>query len=507
MVLSRKNISADRAHHVSSLNKDITMGAPQRNFLDKDRSLFLCSWVGPVVIAAFLGAAEPACAQVSPVSFADALRQATSASGTVQGAQLDVRAKTLKAEALSRIDGPSLSLSGFAGRVSTSVNLDTSRLAGVAGGIEAALPGLPFPEIPNSINRNIATNLSSFGLSSIWPLYTSGRLAAVKGLAAGLSKEADADRQDAEDKLMTQLAQRYFQVLLAKRVAHVRAEATAGIAEHQRSAKQLEVGGLISRAERLRADVALDNAKSEQAQSLSDLEIAQVALKRLLASPTPVRPTTALFVHSNSIGSLQSFLDTGMTRNAAWKKIDSKRIQAQEALRLHGREHGPTVFALGNYNLNRSSDKLVQPNWLVGVAVSIPIVGRVDTGKMIQAAKLDQERVEVSAQQAERDIPTLIEKNWRALESARIQFLATPSSVELAKENIKLQSIAFRQGQVAAVDEIDARLNLSKIETQRAQTAYAYVMALAQLLEASGEPERLATLANSADIVLPMEGD
>ncbi len=459
------------------------------------------------VIAAFLIAIEPARAQVQPVSFADALQQAARVSGTVQGAQLDVRAKILKAQALSRIDGPSLSLSGFRGRLSTSLHLDTSRLAGVVGGIEAAVPGLPLPEIPDTVSRNIVTNLSSLGLNSIWPLYTGGRLAAVKGLAAGLTQEADAERQDAEEKLATQVAQRYFQLLLAKRVARVRIEATAGIGEHQRSAKKLELGGMISRAERLRADVALDSATADEAQARSDLEIAQVALNRLLASATPVRPGTPLFVHSASIGSLQSFIDTGMTRNAAWKKIDSKRVQATQALRLHGREYGPTVFALGNYQLNRSSDRLAQPNWLVGVAVSVPLVARIDTGKMIEAAKLDQERVEVSAQQAGRDIPTLIEKNWRALENARFQVLATASSVELANENVKLQSIAFRQGQVAALDEIDARLNLSKVETQRAQTAYAYVMALAQLLEASGEPERMATLANSADIVFPLEGD
>ena len=58
---------------------------------------------------------------------------------------------------------------------------------------------------------------------------------------------------------------------------------------------------------------------------------------------------------------------------------------------------------------------------------------------------------------------------------------------------------------MAALDEVDARLNLSKVHIERAQTAYAYVMALAQLLEACGEPERLAVLASSADIVLPAE--
>lgn len=466
-------------------------------------------WWRAAAMAALLGAAAMAPARAQPagaLSFGDAVREAARVSGAVQGAQLDVAAKTLKAQALARIDGPSLNLTGFQGRLSTDLTLDTSQLAGAVGGIEAALPALPLPRIPNSISRNFVTNVTSLGLNSVWPLYTGGRLDAVKGLAAGMRQEADADRLDLEDKLAGQVAQRYFQLLLAGRVVSVRGEATAGIAEHLRQAKKLEAGGLISRAERLRADVAFDAAKSEEAQARSELEIAQVALNRLLASNSAVHPSTPLFVHSAPVGSLQSFIDAGMDGNAAWKKIDSKREQAKQSLHLAGHEYSPVVFAVGNYNRNRSSDNLVQSNWMVGLAISVPLVSRIDTGKLIQAAKLEQERVEVTARQAGRDIPTLIEKNWRALENARIQFLASASSVALARENIRLQSIAFQQGQGTGLDEIDARLNLAKIETQRAQGAYTYVMALAQLLEASGETRRLATLAASADIVFPLDG-
>ena len=74
--------------------------------------------------------------------------------------------------------------------------------------------------------------------------------------------------------------------------------------------------------------------------------------------------------------------------------------------------------------------------------------------------------------------------------------------MELARENIRLQTVAFQQGQVTSLEVVDARLNLAKIETQRAQTAYNYVVALAQLLEAAGETQRLASLAAQADIHL-----
>jgi outer membrane protein TolC len=50
----------------------------------------------------------------------------------------------------------------------------------------------------------------------------------------------------------------------------------------------------------------------------------------------------------------------------------------------------------------------------------------------------------------------------------------------------------------------DARVNLAKTETERVQAAYEYVMALARLLEACGQPEWLAGYAASADIRLPL---
>ena len=77
--------------------------------------------------------------------------------------------------------------------------------------------------------------------------------------------------------------------------------------------------------------------------------------------------------------------------------------------------------------------------------------------------------------------------------------------MELARENIRLQTVAFQQGQVTSLEVVDARLNLAKIETQRAQTAYNYVMGLAQLLEAAGETQRLGSLAAQADIHLPLD--
>ena len=70
---------------------------------------------------------------------------------------------------------------------------------------------------------------------------------------------------------------------------------------------------------------------------------------------------------------------------ASCKAFDyySKRVQAEQALKLHGKEYAPTVFAIGNYNLNRGNEKLVRSNWAIGLVVAVPLVHRINTGKMI----------------------------------------------------------------------------------------------------------------------------
>ncbi|MBC7455402.1 MAG: TolC family protein [Massilia sp.] len=442
------------------------------------------------------------------VDYAEALRQARVKAGAINGARLDFQAKQLQADALRRIDGPDVRLSGFAGRVSTSLSVDTGSIAQLANPLLDSLPSLPgltLPDIAPSLNVDRVFDVRSLGLSSVWPLYTGGRLDAVKQVAAGRADEAGASVQAAQDEASTQLAQRYFTVQLARKAWQLRSAAAELAKEHQRAALKMERAGLIAKVERLKADVALDNAGREVAKAGSELEIAQIALRRLLDAPGTVTPATPLFVHAQPVGSLASFVDQAMASNAAWKQIDSKRKQAEGAVKLQGRELSPTVIGIANYNLNRGST--ARANWLVGVAVSVPLIERIDRAKMLSAARLEQQRVEVAAEQAGRDIPTLAESQWRAMEDARQRYLAMGSAIELAYETRRLAQVAFQNGQASSTDVADASLNYTKSSLERTQAAYEYVMALARLLGTAGDPDRLPALARTATHIVDLTKD
>jgi len=448
--------------------------------------------------AALLALAQAAHAEAG-VDYAEALRRVGASAGAVNGARLDFQARQLQAEALRRIDGPDVRLSGFAGRVSTTLSVDTGAIAQLANPVLDSLPPLPglnLPDIPPALNADRVFDVRSLGLSTVWPLYTGGRLDAVKQIAAGRADEAGASVQSAQNDAATLLAQRYFTVQLATKAWQLRSAAATVAKEHQRMALKMERSGLIAKVERLKADVAVDNALREAAKAGSDLEIARLALRRLLDAPAAVLPTTPLFVHAQPPGALASFIDAAMASNAAWKQIASKRKQADAALQLQGRAFSPTVIGIANYNLNRGSSS--RANWLVGVSVSVPLVERIDRAKMISAARLEQQRVEVAAEQAGRDIPTLAESQWRAMEDARQRYLAMDSAIALAQETLRLAQVGFRNGQATSTEVADASLNATRSSLERTQAAYEYVIALARLLATAGDPDRLSALARTA---------
>ena len=68
-----------------------------------------------------------------------------------------------------------------------------------------------------------------------------------------------------------------------------------------------------------------------------------------------------------------------------------------------------------------------------------------------------------------------------------------------------VQRVAFREGQATSLDVIDVRLGLGGARVERAQAAYQYDIALAQLLEISGQMDRFEEFRRRADEVIDHE--
>ena len=134
---------------------------------------------------------------------------------------------------------------------------------------------------------------------------------------------------------------------------------------------------------------------------------------------------------------------------------------------------------------------ILDPKWAVGAGVKWTLFDGFERSHKVAAAKLQQQRVEEIEQRARRDVATVVEKHYREMAKAREQFDALEASLELGRENLRVRTRAFEEGLGTSLDVVDARLSLSRVELERLVAAYDYDVALAGLLEQSGQSDRI----------------
>ena len=112
---------------------------------------------------------------------------------------------------------------------------------------------------------------------------------------------AEVNREQVDANLQSLLIETYFALRLGQKVVQVREETYNGLKKHYENALKLEANGIINKAERLFAQVSMDEAKRELESARKDLNVAQNALKSILnlTSDEAVNPVTPLFINED----------------------------------------------------------------------------------------------------------------------------------------------------------------------------------------------------------------
>jgi outer membrane protein TolC len=362
----------------------------------------------------------------------------------------------------------------------------------------ASIQGTPLGTI--DISQNLRGPRSS--INSTWSIYSGGRITATqRALAAGVD-QARAELTMTEEQLDLQLAQVYFGLVLAANIERTRSSVLQQADRQLERAARFEQQGIIAKVERLNAQVSRDEAARELVRAKRDWEIAQARLQRLLHRDVAVEPSTPLFVIRDSLKPLPVWVSQAEHQNPILAAFDAKSAQAEQGIVIAESRWKPEVFAFGSYGLIRHYQTLVEPNWIAGIGVNFTLFSREDRASKVSAAREGLRQVQTLAAETRNDIDTAVETSYRKVEQAREQFDLLDSTLTFTRENLRLRERGFDEGQATSLDVNDARNALARAETSRAMAAYDFVVALAQLLEASGQAHALPEFVQQADIQL-----
>ena len=431
-------------------------------------------------------------AQAANLGFEQAWKQLLTVSNKLQASAQEVRRAEAEHEAGKDLNLPSISLSGSYTRLERPIEMDLRDLNPLASMDPGSLPpalGGALAAIPGSMFITPFTEQDIFrsSLQAMWPIYTGGKITAAQGIHAAHVAEKEQEFQLTTRDLFIQLVDRYYGVAVSQALARTRGELVTSLEEHAEHAVKLEEQGQIAKVERLNAQVALENAKVNFASARRQAEMAEIALSRMLHE-RQVNPSSELFM-LNDAPSLPRLSQLTLAQHPALKLLEAKEAQAQGLVDVEKGQYLPTVFLYGNYTLYEDDSLFskMEPDWMLGVGVKIPLLSRDGRSGKVEAAKSALLQARYTKAQTQQDLSLLLDQSYRQLLQAQEEVQSLDLSLSLATENKRLRDLAFRQGLSTSIEKVDAELKLTGVEMQQLGAKYRYVQAYARLMAVSGQ--------------------
>ncbi len=428
--------------------------------------------------------------------------------------QAAIAASEYQTDALKTIDNPLV----FARVSATAYNLDTdldlstlksdiiNEVNNDVGSVvppAAALPDLPnFGEllgerIPDSYELKRSGSTTGAGVGVVWPIYTAGRTTALTGASNARTQEAVADSLLDKNELYNTLIERYFKAQLAIIAAYLREDAYDTLQQTDHMAQRLFEEGFISRVDRLEAQSALADAKSESVNANNDARLAMMSLQRLLRTDYRIKPSTPLFVSSRPLPDVSYFQDLALENHPGLQKVAAKRAQAQQLHALSDTGYKPTVMLYGYGQVEKD------PSWVAGVSASWKLWGGLDKTALLASSDAKIRQADLSEIEVSDNLLLLVEKNWHDVNNAQSRYQALQSNVDLAAEVLRLRQLGLQEGVNTPIEVVQAQTQSLKARTEQAQAANSYVQSLAALMQSCGTPLAFNAYLNAADIHLP----
>ena len=427
--------------------------------------------------------------------------------------QAAIAASKYETDALKTIDHPLV----FARASATAYNLDadvdlSSIKNGIINDVNSSIDGINPPidienlpdfgelvgdRIPDTYDLKRSGSTTGAGLGVVWPIYTAGHTAALTGASTARTQEAVADSILDTNELYNTLVERYFKAQLAIIAAYLRDDAYDTVQQVDHMAQRLLEEGFISRVDRLEAQSALANAKSESVNANNDARLAMMALQRLLRTDYRIKPSTPLFVSSRPLPDVNYFQDLALNNHPGLQKVAAKRAQAQQLHALSDTGYKPTVMLYGYSQVEKD------PSWVAGISASWKLWGGLDKKASLASSTAKIRQADLSEIEVSDNLLLLVEKNWHDVNNAQSRYQALQSNVDLAAEVLRLRQLGLQEGLNTPIDVVQAQTQYLKARTEQAQAANTYVQSLAALMQSCGTPLAFNAYLNAADIRLP----
>jgi outer membrane protein len=292
-------------------------------------------------------------------------------------------------------------------------------------------------------------------------------------------------KEDVQRTLESQVKDLFYGLLYRKELVKLQEENLDYWEENYRRVSAKFSAGVVPKVELLRAQSQLEQARSQLEQARADYLRALEDFKALLRLEGDVEPEGTLELKEFSLKEeelLQALKEKNSTLRVSKKAVEL----AQGTVELKRAQNLPTVNGFANYQLftgKRSpvGDTELLKGYSFGVSINYPIFDGFSRKAEISGAELDLLKQRENLLQLEYDLRARLRGILLSINSLKTQIRAVQSSLEFAKEGLRLSTERYRLGVGSQLELLEARANYNNLLANYYLLLYQYNSSLAGL--------------------------
>jgi outer membrane protein len=292
-------------------------------------------------------------------------------------------------------------------------------------------------------------------------------------------------KEDVQRTLESQVKDLFYGLLYRKELVKLQEENLAYWEENYRRVSAKFSAGVVPKVELLRAQSQLEQARSQLEQARADYLRALEDFKALLRLDGNVEPEGTLELKEFSLKEeelLQALKEKNSTLRVSKKAVEL----AQGTVELKRAQNLPTVNGFANYQLFTGKRSPVgDTDWLKGYSFGVSINYLIFDGfsrkAEISGAEIDLLKQRENLLQLEYDLRARLRGILLSINSLKTQIRAVQSSLEFAKEGLRLSTERYRLGVGSQLELLEARANYNNLLANYYLLLYQYNSSLAGL--------------------------
>lgn len=346
----------------------------------------------------------------------------------------------------------------------------------VNGGTEILTKG-----IGNSHSNSITASL---------PIFTGGELQGQIGQAKANYRSMLSAEEQAYNEMKETATTGYFNMLNATNMKALRQESVDRLQAHLDNVIAQYNVGIVARADVLRSEVELANAKQDYITASNEYDVAEATLNNIIGTPLG---TTLLLKdrlqyepYENDMAYCLAYSEQ---HRPELKQAEYAIDSAEAALVVARSGHMPKVYANASNNWGGNGSDWPgddDENWSVGVTASMNVFDSGVTWSKIHAAQENLAKAKESQRQIKDNVELEVRTDYLSMREAEKRITTAQVAVASAEEDYHIAVVRYQAGVGTNIDVMDAQEALTQAKTNYYQALYNYNTSKAALNTSMG---------------------